>query len=400
MLEGLRVSAFLAGRSLRRGNKGTIVLTVMIIALVFVNLVFLPSIVQGVVVSFNRQAIDYNYGNLDIEPREGEFYIPDGDTLVTRLGRMPGVVAAAPRIVVGAAITFATTTRSRSVIGVDRETEVLVTRTSTRMIEGEYLSAGDRDAIVIGKTLAGEKDERLDQLESLGGARVGDSVTVAYSNGEIRRYRVKGIFRTDAVGADSSAYVTRAELADVLGLQGQVSQVLIRTVEEGNEDEFRNRLYAFGVQEPISTWQEKSRGILADVTESFAIINLISTAVSLIIAVVVIFIVVFINTVNRRRQIGILKAIGIDKGMIVNSYVLQVIFMALLGTGLGVGLLAVVLRLLTVYPLRFPGGPVYPAVETAQILQSMASLLIVSIIAGYVPAWRTASEEILSAIRG
>ena len=103
---------------------------------------------------------------------------------------------------------------------------------------------------------------------------------------------------------------------------------------------------------------------------------------------------------NRRRQIGILKAIGIDKGLIVNSYVLQVIFMALLGTGLGVGLLAVVLRLLTVYPLRFPGGPVYPAVETAQILQSMASLLIVSIIAGYVPAWRTASEEILSAIRG
>ncbi len=75
MLEGLRVSAFLAGRSLRRGNKGTILLTVMIIALVFVNLVFLPSIVQGVVVSFNRQSIDYNYGNLDVEPREGEFYI-------------------------------------------------------------------------------------------------------------------------------------------------------------------------------------------------------------------------------------------------------------------------------------------------------------------------------------
>jgi putative ABC transport system permease protein len=30
----------------------------------------------------------------------------------------------------------------------------------------------------------------------------------------------------------------------------------------------------------------------------------------------------------------------------------------------------------------------------------MASLFLVSIVAGYVPAWRTASEEILSAIRG
>lgn len=111
-------------------------------------------------------------------------------------------------------------------------------------------------------------------------------------------------------------------------------------------------------------------------------------------------VVIFINTVNRRRQIGILKAIGIDKGLIVNSYVLQVIFMCLVGSGLGLGLLAVVVQLLTVYPLRFPGGPVYPAVEAAQILQSMVSLFIVSIVAGYVPAWRTEREEILSAIRG
>lgn len=400
MFEGLRVSFFLAGRSLRRGNKGTLLLTVTIIALILVNLVFLPSIVQGVVVSFNRQAIDYNYGNLDIEPREGEVYIPNADALVSRLERIPGVAAVAPRITAGAAITFETTTLSRSVTGVDPDHESRVTMTSDRMIEGEYLSAGDRGSIVIGRTLAGEVDERQDQLESLGGARVGDSVTVAYANGQIRRYRVKGIYQTNAVGADSSAYVTRAEIASVMGLDDLATQVLIRTVEEGNEDAFRNRLYAFGIQEPIHTWQEKSRGVLGDVTDSFAIINLISTGVSLVIAIVVIFIVVFINTVNRRRQIGILKAIGIDKGLIVNAYVLQVIFMCLAGSGLGLALLSAVTRLLTVYPLSFPGGPVYPAVETAQILQSMASLFIVSVVAGYVPAQRTASEEILSAIRG
>lgn len=400
MFEGLRVSAFLAGRGLRRGNKGTIVLTVMIIALVFVNLVFLPSIVQGVVVSFNRQAIDYNYGNLDVEPREGEFYIPDARSLVQRLERIPGVVAAAPRITAGAAITYGTKTLPRSVIGIDPDDEARVTLTSTRMVDGEYLSEGDTDAVVLGRTIAGEEDEREDQLESLGGARVGDSVTIAYPNGQARRYHVKGIFQTDAVGADSSVYVTRRELESVLGLQDQVTQVLVKTRTDGDEDAFRNRLYAFGVQEQVSTWEEKSRGILGDVTRSFAIINLISTGVSLVIAVVVIFIVVFINTVNRRRQIGILKAIGIDKGLIVNSYVLQVIFMCLLGSGLGLGLLAVVVQLLTAYPLRFPGGPVYPAVETAQVLQSMASLFVVSVVAGYVPAWRTASEEILSAIRG
>ncbi len=179
-----------------------------------------------------------------------------------------------------------------------------------------------------------------------------------------------------------------------------MSQILIRTQTDGDENDFRYRLYAFGVQEKVRTWQEKSRGIIGDVTRSFGIINLISTGVSLVIAAVVIFIVVFINTVNRRRQIGILKAIGIDKGLIVNSYVLQVMFMCLAGSALGLALLAIVVRLLTIYPLVFPGGPVYPDVQATQILQSIASLFIVSVIAGYVPAWRTASEEILSAIRG
>ena len=400
MLEGLRVSAFLAGRSLRRGNKGTIVLTVIIIALVFVNLVFLPSIVQGVVVSFNRQAIDYNYGNLDVEPREGEFYIQDTRALMARLERIPGVMAAAPRITAGAAITFKTRTLSRAVTGIDPDNEARVTMTASRMIEGDTLSSADTGEAVIGRTIAGEEDERLDQLESLGGVRVGDSITVAYSNGQVRRYHVKGIFQTDAVNADSAVYVTRTDLASVIGLEDQVSQILIRTQTEGDENAFRYRLYAFGVQEKVRTWEEKSRGILGDVTRSFGIINLISTGVSLVIAVVVIFIVVFINTVNRRRQIGILKAIGIDKGLIVNSYVLQVMFMCLAGSALGLALLAIVIRLLTVYPLVFPGGPVYPDVQATQILESIASLFIVSVIAGYVPAWRTASEKILSAIRG
>ena len=195
MFEGLRVSTFLAGRALRRGSKGTLLLTVMIIALVFVNLVFLPSIVQGVVVSFNQQSIDFNYGNLDIEPREGEFYIEDADSLKTRLERIPGVVAAAPRITAGAAVTFKTKTLSRSVVGVSPADEVRVTRTASTMIEGEYLSAADTGSAVIGKILAGEEDERLDQLESLGGVRVGDSITVAFSNGQVRRYSSRGSSR-------------------------------------------------------------------------------------------------------------------------------------------------------------------------------------------------------------
>jgi len=65
MLEDEQVALFLAARLIARGNKGTLLLTIkgtllltiMILAMVFVNLIFLPSIIAGVVVLFNQQTI-------------------------------------------------------------------------------------------------------------------------------------------------------------------------------------------------------------------------------------------------------------------------------------------------------------------------------------------------------
>ena len=79
MLEEEKVAFFLASRLITRGNKGTLALTIMIIAMVFVNLIFLPSIITGVVVLFNQQTIDYSYGNLVIEPRSNQIYIENVD---------------------------------------------------------------------------------------------------------------------------------------------------------------------------------------------------------------------------------------------------------------------------------------------------------------------------------
>ncbi len=43
--------------------------------MVFVNLIFLPSLISGVAVLFNQQMIDYHYGTLVIEPKEKQGYI-------------------------------------------------------------------------------------------------------------------------------------------------------------------------------------------------------------------------------------------------------------------------------------------------------------------------------------
>lgn len=400
MFGGLRVSAFLAWKSIERGSRGTLALTIMIIALIFVNLVFLPSIISGVVETFNTQSIDFDLGNLVIEPREGSRYIDGVTGLQKKVERIPGVVGTSPRITAGATFFYRGRNAASTLYGINPEDERSVTRIADYMTTGEFLSNGDTDAIVMGATLAGSEGEEAGGLPSLQGVGVGDSVEVAYPNGETRTYRVKGIFETQSFGVDTAAFVTSREMSEVLGLDDQASIILVKTEVNGREDEYKTEILSYGIQEEILTFREKSGGFVDQVIQSFNIINAISTLVSLIIAIVVVFIVIFINTVNRRRQIGILKAIGIDQQIIINSYVLQVLFITAVGALVGIGLNAGVTTYLTAYPLVFPGGPVYPDVEASAILRSIASLFAVSVVAGYIPAWRIAREDILSAIRG
>jgi putative ABC transport system permease protein len=225
-------------------------------------------------------------------------------------------------------------------------------------------------------------------------------VDVTFSNGVTKQFRVKGILYSGSASTDSNAFITRKDLVSVMGTSDAANQILVKTRTTGNENAMRLTLMQYGVQEQIWTWQDKSADFLQSIVGSFDIINFISTIVSLIIAVVVIFIVIFINTVYRRKQIGILQAIGIDRTIIIKSYIFQALFICICGTLAGCALLAVVLQYLTTSPLVFPGGPVAPVLEPALVAQAVLSLFIVSLIAGYVPSWLTTREDILSAIRG
>jgi putative ABC transport system permease protein len=400
MFEEEKVAFFLASRLITRGNKGTLLLTIMIIAMVFVNLIFLPSIIAGIVVLFNQQNIDYSYGNLVIEPRENQLVITNVAELQQKINRVPGVVASTPRYTGAATIVSKGKSTTPLLIAINPDDEKQVLKIHTKIISGDYLNDGDTGQIMIGTTLAGNKDQKVDRTPTLGGVDVGKTVEVTFRNGVTRQYRIKGIIASGQFSVDSSAFITRKELESVLGTTDTANQILVKTKTTGNEDAMRITLMQYGIQEKIWTWQDKSADFLKSIVGSFDIINVISTIVSLVIAVVVIFIVIFINTVYRRKQIGILQAIGIDRSIIIKSYIFQALFIFASGTMAGFTLLFVLLQYLTASPLVFPGGPVAPVLETMLLVRAIASLLVVSLIAGFLPSWLTTREDILSAIRG
>src|SRR5674536_43489 len=120
------------------------------------------------------------------------------------------------------------------------------------------------------------------------------------------------------------AYISRADLEEMMGIEDRdfAQEIAVKTTEGTDEYETRTALLSLGIKENIRTWHEFA-GILLLIENTLGLVRNIMNAIGLLIAFVIIFVVIYVNIVNKKRQIGVQKAIGIEQNVIVASFVLQ-----------------------------------------------------------------------------
>src|SRR5512138_3373786 len=151
MFERERVALYMASRSLRRGSRTSLLLNVAIIALVFTNMILLPSIISGSVDLFNQQSIDFQTSDIQVRPPEGDQYIGRTAALLETVNRVPGVRRASGRYSLGATLMARNRSVSVPVTAIDPRNEVEVTKIHEHMKDGEFLSGGERGEVLIGQ---------------------------------------------------------------------------------------------------------------------------------------------------------------------------------------------------------------------------------------------------------
>lgn len=394
-------------KAISRGNKGTLALTILVITLAFINITFISSILSGAINTAHQQAIDNYVSNIVIEPGTDDDYIEKVSSLKRSINMLPGVTSCASRYSLGSTITYDADKDGKdireiswTIKSINPEEETQVTNIHNFMVDGQYLDKLDRDQVILGREVSGGYGAGL-EIQSLKGARVGDEITIHFSNGVTRDYTIKGIFVTKLPLSDMAVFITEKEMESVLGLHNRASEILVRLDQPGQEELYIQRLRQIGiVDEEISPWINYI-GLISGITQSFEIIKGIVAFIGLLVAGVTIFIVIFINTVGRRKQIGILKAIGMDERIIITSYMFQALFYAVVGIGVGLAVIRfVLLPHFISHPLPFPIGMVSLLITKKELLTSIAGLILVSLIGGLIPSWRVARENIIRAIWG
>lgn len=408
------VGLFLAKRDLRRASKATTSLIVFVMLLTFLNLVVVSGILVGLIegsVTADRQ---YSSGDILISPFLNKVSIEHTPEVVAIARTLPDFQALAVRYTGSARVesNYRTTIKAGdlrdgaggSLLGIDPEGEQSFSGIGKFVIEGSFLEPTDTDSIVIGKNLLYKYTPiEAPGFQTLKDVSIGSRIKITV--GDIaKEYYVKGVISSKVDTFDSSVVMLDSEARKLVGRADYDANQIAILLDDGDDPAIaKSQLLASGVGQwaRVQTHDEALPKFLKDIQATFGILGNAISSIGLVVAAITIFIVIFVNAITRRRYIGILKGIGIAPRAIAVSYMIQSMFYALAGAGIGIIVVFAVLKpAFVAHPINFPfSDGILVATVPGTMIRTLI-LLVATIIAGYIPARIVIRQNTLSAILG
>lgn len=399
---------FIAYKSIVRGRKGTLVLMLIILSLSFFNMMFIPGVFSGLLDTITGLLTNTTTSDIVITAQQlpvPKAFIENQAQLQSQLRTIPGIIGTSRVYLAAGSIAFDKNkdgiykTVSTQVIGIDPSSVDDALSLRRYLVAGSFLDDSDTDQLLLPAALAGGYG--LPVPSDLGGARVGDKVNVVFGNGIERSFSVKGIISITFGTALSNSYITSQEAESVLSASDEASEILVKTDTSAHPlSYYKSRIEMLAPQLKVQMYTELL-AVIQSVLDAFTLIAAIVSAISVLVATVTLFVMIYINAVSKRRQIGILKAIGIPENVIVLSYVLQALFYVSCGVLMGLSIVFLFVQpTLRMYPIQLPFGPLQLAFSARLATESVTAFFIAGLIAGLVPARIVAREDILKAIWG
>ena len=311
--------------------------------------------------------------------------IGNWQALVPLLEANAGVAAVSPMVSGAGLATRGTASRSIAIVGVELERYERIVHLRSKLVAG-IARLGPGEAI-IGRELADDLALRVGDRMNIATGSVTDSVRVTaladLGVRELNRRTVIVPLRTAQSLFGLPGGATGLELAvhDIWAAQTLAADLA--------------RRFPYKVE----SWQDTNAQLVSALNAQSVSTGLIRAVVMIVVALGIASVLV-VSVVQKRREIGILRAMGATRGQVLRVFLLQGAIVGALGSTLGILFAVLLIRAFTTFVRGADGLPLFViSLAPALALQVATVATLCGILAAVAPARRAAALDPAQAIR-
>ncbi|MBK8822814.1 MAG: ABC transporter permease [Anaerolineales bacterium] len=323
----------MAYRNLGRHRRRTF-LSTLALAMGTALLMFIAAFFQGEMRSSMETTLRLNTGHLQVKNANydpdklsvaWEYLIENPEQVAAQIEALGQVQSATPRLLASGIVSASDESVGVQIMGIVPDSSANDPYRDG-LVSGDFLTADDREGIVIGYPLA----------ESLG-LNVGDQlnllVNTSEGNVDEQKFTVRGIFSTGTTSYDKGVvFLPLAKAQSFSGATNHASMIFILLKDREQADVVAAAIQGEGYK--VETWRELNELLVLvnDFSNAYlTIINLIILGVTATVIVNTLLMSVF----ERTREIGILSAIGMKGRQIIALFLAEATLLALSGITFG-----------------------------------------------------------------
>ncbi len=328
--------------------------------------------------------------HITVSPMEGEDYIHLYRGIIDNAWAIPGVLGVSPTLAAAATLSYKDKAENVVMLGIDPAEADKISDITKSMVQGNIGSVLGGRRIVMGRALA----EKLK-------VKVGDTIAASFLDATTTNLLVSGLFDYGYKEVDEgTAFVSLQTARGFLGEGDVITYIDIKIEDPFQAQAAAAKLKSYGYN--AKDWQE----LFPDLVRTLALERTQNAIIMLLLMIIATFGIASIMNMmvaEKTREIGMLMAMGATPGSIRKLFLLESGTLGLMGAILGCALgLAVSLYISGIQIKNALGQmmniPV--AINPWDFVVFTILAVILSILAGYYPAYKASRLDPVEALKG